>query len=281
MLYILLPVHSRIETTKLFIECLIKQTYSDYQLILIDDGSKDGTSDLVKSYLPNSIIINGKGSWWWSGSLQQGYTWLKSSKASKNDMTLIINDDVIIEQEFLEKGKYILEANKNSLLCAQAYSLQDKRLIDSGVHVNWKNFSFDQAKNSGKINCLSTRGLLLRVEDFINLNGFYPRMLPHYGSDYEFTIRAFNKGMNLITDPSFRLWVDEQATGYHALNNLFLADYFKYIFSKKNVNNPFYRANLVLLACPWKWKIQNIFRVWYLTFRNIFSKLFKKNINQS
>ncbi|MCK5537931.1 MAG: glycosyltransferase family 2 protein, partial [Bacteroidales bacterium] len=39
MIYIILPVHNRKKITEKFIKCLVKQTYQDFKLILVDDGS--------------------------------------------------------------------------------------------------------------------------------------------------------------------------------------------------------------------------------------------------
>ena len=49
--YILLPVHNRREITQKFIECLKSQTYQNYKLVLIDDGSSDGTAAMVQSQI--------------------------------------------------------------------------------------------------------------------------------------------------------------------------------------------------------------------------------------
>jgi len=48
-IYILLPVHNRKEITEKFINCLNRQTFNNYQLVLIDDGCIDGTVDMIKS----------------------------------------------------------------------------------------------------------------------------------------------------------------------------------------------------------------------------------------
>jgi GT2 family glycosyltransferase len=100
-IYILLPVHDRCEITRRFIVCLKAQTYLNYHLILIDDGSTDGTAEMVGEMIPLLTILRGKGDWWWAGSLQRGYEWLKSnSEVSSQDCVLIINDDTEFESDF-------------------------------------------------------------------------------------------------------------------------------------------------------------------------------------
>ncbi|MFK8011404.1 MAG: glycosyltransferase family 2 protein, partial [Marinicellaceae bacterium] len=91
---ILLPVHNRRQITERFIQCLEVQSYLNYRLILIDDGSIDGTDQMVKSRIGNSEIIKGDGDWWWAGSLQKGIDWLEQRQVSDTEIVMFANDDV-------------------------------------------------------------------------------------------------------------------------------------------------------------------------------------------
>lgn len=81
-IYILLPVHNRSAITEHFVNCLAAQTYRSYHLVLIDDGSTDGTADMVRAKIKEISVIKGDGNWWWAGSLQQGIDWLKKRRVS-------------------------------------------------------------------------------------------------------------------------------------------------------------------------------------------------------
>jgi GT2 family glycosyltransferase len=282
-IYILLPVHNRREITRHFIQCLRTQTYSNYHLVLIDDGSTDNTAEMVLSYLKNVTVIKGTGNWWWAGSLQQGYLWLKARDISPSDLVLIINDDTEFQSDFLHNGLTILSRSKKSLLLAQCFSKQTDQLIDAGIRISWNRFSFDSEKNSEKINCLSTRGLFLRYKDFLTIGGFYPWLLPHYTSDYEFTIRAFRKGLMPLVDSELKLWLDEFSTGDHNFNELKEASIWKFLqsyFSKKSALNPVYLIVFVALCCPWKWKVLNWLRICKAAFLQTFLSSSKKYCEQ-
>lgn len=237
-IYVLLPVHNRRDITRNFIECLKIQTFQNYHLVLIDDGSKDGTEKIVCSLVLNLTVLKGNGNWWWAGSLQQGYEWLKSQGLPLNDVVLIINDDTIFEVDFMENAMHLLRKYSKILLLAQCYNQKTRELIDAGVHVDWRRLAFEHAATPEEINCLSTRGLFLRVSDFFDIGGFYPKLLPHYLSDYEFTIRAQRKGMKLMTNHSLRLWLNEDTTGYRQFKNGSFIDFLKKYFSKKSALNP-------------------------------------------
>ena len=255
MVYIILPVHDRYYKTEEFIKCLLGQNYQNFHVILIDDGSIDGTSEKVQKLLLNKLtIIKGQGNWWWGGALHQGFIWLKNNiQLNQNDFVLIMNNDTTFESGFINEGIKILNGKSDYLLTAYAYNQDTKNLIDKGVHVNWDKFQFLPAESDSEINCLSTRGLLLKMSTFFSLNGFHPVLLPHYLSDYEYTIRAHQRGFKLITSPEFKLYVDETTTGNDTLEKGNLLTQLKSMFSKKYKANPFYHISFILLVSPNKY----------------------------
>jgi GT2 family glycosyltransferase len=266
MLYLLLPVHNRIKTTERFISCLRQQTFQDFQLVLIDDGSTDGTTSLVQQSFPSVAIIRGKGDWWWGGSLHQGFLWLKQQPHNQDDKVLLINDDSIFKPDYLQIGVDLLKKTSRALFISTVYSQQSRRLLDGGVHVDWMRDKFSLTLDPTQINCASTRGLFLYVKDFLSLGGFYPRLLPHYASDYEFTVRAHRKGFRLHADESLVLYLDEHATGIQNFNQeTSYRAFLKRLFSKKYMMHPVYHSFFFILACPWPWKITNVIILWMST----------------
>ena len=115
-LYILLPVHNRRDQTEAFINCLTAQTYRNHHLILIDDGSTDGTAELVQERIPSATILKGQGNWWWAGGLQRGIDWLHKASIEDRDIVLMINDDVTFDPYFLEKGAKLLSQHPKTLI---------------------------------------------------------------------------------------------------------------------------------------------------------------------
>jgi GT2 family glycosyltransferase len=265
-LYIFLPVHNRKSTTQRVVASFQQQTYQDFHLVLIDDGSIDGTADMVQTMIPSVTILRGQGDWWWGGSLHQGYLWLKSQPLTASDMVLIMNDDAVFDSDYLKIGVSLLKQHIRTLLISSAFVEENGKYFDGGVYADWKRWKFPNEHDPQQINCGSTRGLFLWASDFIDLGGFYPRLLPHYGSDYEFTIRAYNKGYKLLVDERLKLWANEKTTGIRNLKNEgSYITFLRNMFSKKSTMNPIYLSMLVALACPWQWKILNWLRIWLST----------------
>lgn len=50
MVSVIIPTYNRCELLKRSVDSVLNQTYSDFELIIVDDGSTDGTEELIKSY---------------------------------------------------------------------------------------------------------------------------------------------------------------------------------------------------------------------------------------
>lgn len=261
-IYILLPVHNRRNITEQFIDCLVAQTYSDYHLVLIDDGSIDDTSEMVKSKINNLTIIKGSGNWWWAGSLQQGLEWLKKNQVQNDSLILFINDDVRFSADYLEQASNVMINKKGSLVLSKFKYQNGIEIIETGICADMQNLSFSVATSKEKINCLSTRGLFVYWSDVIKIGDFYPKLLPHYLSDYEFTIRANRKGFKCETSDKLLIDPNHETTGYHQINDESFFEYLKKFFSKKSPANPIYWSVFVFLTSQLSYVIPNLVRVW-------------------
>lgn len=251
MLYILLPVHNRKEITKKFICSLKKQTVSNYHLVVIDDGSTDGTSEMITEELPSATILRGNGELWWAGSLQKGFDWFIKN-ANNDDLVLIINDDVVICPDYLEIGSKLLDENIDAIIGSISYSMQTNEKADSGIRLLWNPLRFLRVENSKDINCFSTRGIFLKLKTIKKIGGLHHVLLPHYLSDYEYTHRAVNKGIQIITNNNLYLYKNEKTTGFGSIKYKNVKDFLNKYFSKRNPNNIFYYISFILLAAPSK-----------------------------
>lgn len=277
-IHILLPVHNRKDITLKFVDNLRQQTYGSYHLILIDDGSVDRTADFVQQVFPDCTIITGKGEWWWAGALQQGYFWIKNNPLPADDLVLIINDDTEIPPNFLEIAIQLI--HPQMMLKALGYSCHSYTLIDQGITVNWKKLDFPASEDIEKIDCCSTRGLFLRVDDFLRTGGFKPKLLPHYGSDYEYTIRCHRLGLRIVTPPELKLFFDEKTTGFQheTLQQQSTCQFIKNIFSIKYAINPIYYSIFILLSCPKSLILINLLRLWKKTIERVIRHSLKLKI---
>lgn len=260
--YILLPVHNRKEITRGFVECLAAQTFSDYHLVLIDDGSTDGTAEMVQSRISSTTVLRGNGDWWWAGSLQQGLNWLKQSDTEDNTVVLFVNDDVQFEPDYLDRAVRLMANKSRTLVLSRFRKLGTGEVQETGVEANFRRLTFTIATSDEHINCLSTRGLFAHWGDIRAIGDFHPRLLPHYLSDYEYTIRAYRKGLKCETSADLLIELNKEMTGYREIQEASFGAFLRKYWSKKSVLNPAYWSSFVLLASEPVWVIPNLLRVW-------------------
>ena len=252
-LYIILPVHNRASITERFAYNISKQTYSDFKVLLIDDGSVDDTCAKVKAILPNrnlEILNFQGGNLWWGGGLQKGYEWLIKNNIPKNHYVLIANDDILFEKDFLENGISLLRLNKNIILSGFLYSAQTGKRLKIGYSIKWGKFSIESTDIISKLDSLDSYALFFRIGDFYKIGGFHPKLIPHYLSDIEFVYRAKQKGFKLEVSKLIKVYIDQTITNEGDIRRYPFFKRCKSLFLKKNPSNPISRAMFIILRGP-------------------------------
>lgn len=248
MIYVVTAVHNRRKITEDFVKLLNSQTCKVLQLVLVDDGCDDGTPDMVKSLMPTAIILQGDGNLWWGGGLDLAFRWLVE-KGEKGSYVMFSNDDVYFENDYIEKALAILREKPDVILTGHGVSKQTGKQKDGAV-----DFKFPEVAgyriNSDKAygNCASTRSLFFSLEQMKKAGGFHPKALPHYGSDYEWTIRACRRNKTRIYCTKEVCYeVNEETTGIHERKKITV----KKLFSKRSMSNPIYKITFAAIAAPW------------------------------
>lgn len=115
MISVVTPTYNRKEMLNDVIKCLTEQTYSNWELIIIDDCSTDGTQEMMKQYENNSKIRYYKNE---KNMKNPGINRNKGFNLAKGDYVVFMDDDdYYIDNTFFERVINIYENNKDKNLC--------------------------------------------------------------------------------------------------------------------------------------------------------------------
>lgn len=203
MIYILVAVFNRQEITRRFLDALKRQTVSGFQVVLVDDGSTDGTANMVSSTFPEVELLRGKGDLWWTGSMRFGIDWILG-RADPRDFVICANNDQIPREDAIEKLLLATRARGNAIVGSLSRDFKDpNRVYDAAFAWNWKKDRYMRVpiRSSGDlsegIDVLTCRFTIVPVEVFRRIN-FRPDLFPHYLGDHDFFLNAKRAGYPLV-----------------------------------------------------------------------------------
>jgi GT2 family glycosyltransferase len=227
-IYIVIPVHNRLDATRECLESLSCQTYKHFEVVLVDDGSADGTSDYIKKNCPEVTVLTGDGQLWWTGATNIGvHCALRNARA--DDYILTLNNDTVLPPAYLETMMSLARRAPNALIgsIARDYCQRDV-CVDEGVGIRWFSAKFIKLKAPSdssrsdlfySVSALSGRGTLIPVAVFRDIGLYDVQSFPHYAADYDFSLGAARAGYDLLLHPKCYLYSRTDLTGISNVHN--------------------------------------------------------------
>ena len=270
MIFIVIPVHNRKHFTRDCLLSLKNQTFQNFKVTVVDDGSTDGTGEMIEKEFSDVILLKGDGNLWWTGATNIGVEYVLS-RAEQDDYILTLNDDTVVRSDYL---KTLLDSALNhpdSLIGSISVSNENEStIVDAGFRINWLTAKYTNLAGGRrykdilhessliqKVDVLSGRGTLIPIEVFQKIGLYDFKRLPHYGADYEFSRRANMNGCNLLINYKAVVISNVKETGLNnRVGNLGWSDLIRSFFSIRSANNLKYRWNFARLCCPgWRFPV--------------------------
>jgi GT2 family glycosyltransferase len=185
------------------IEALDKLDQLSIEVIVVNDGSKDNTNEMLHLEFSNVHIIHGNGNWWWTKCINEGMNFAFANGAN---LVLWINDDNELPQNYIiELINAYRSIPEHSILGSASVSIDTPRRIDTAGYSRhnkifnklfsyWPIGSEITADFTGILPTisLSGRGTLIPNSVFNQL-GLLDEKLIQYGSDDDYIMRAVKK----------------------------------------------------------------------------------------
>ncbi len=222
-LFIIIPVFNRLQHTTRCLQALQKQSFDNFTILLIDDGSTDGTAEQIATRFPWVHRIEGDGNWWWTRSVNEGIR--EAIKMSATHI-LLMNNDVWLNADYIAQLMEADAKKPGSLIGSLNLTLETPtRIFFSGIKsINpitfketryHKPFSPYQPPMKGVHHsaALNGRGTLIPVEVFARIGLLDEKKMPQYGADFDFSIRARKAGFQTLICYDAIVYGDTNETG--------------------------------------------------------------------
>ena len=195
------------EITADCLKSIEKQTFKNYEVVLIENGSTDGSASYLKKRFPFIKLVENKKNLGYAGGHNSGI------KKAQGDYFLILNNDIVLDKDFLkELWKH---KNKADILGVKNYFFDRKNILWAiGSKINkftmrarliankekdlgqYDNSEVDQAVGSAML-------INKKVIDKVN---FLDESFFAYYEETEWQSRAQNAGFEISWVPSAKLW---------------------------------------------------------------------------
>lgn len=193
-LAILLTCFNRVEVTKQCLDALEK--YRElYDIFLVDDGSTDGTYELVKTKYPYIKLIKGSGNLFWSRGMY--LAWETAANFFNYDFYIWLNNDVFLYDFWLDELiSCYQKANGAALVVGLIENKERTEIIYGGYGSDRQRILVNGKMNP--IHFMNGNVVLVSKEVHNALGNLDPRYHHDLG-DVDYGLRAHQKGIEVLS----------------------------------------------------------------------------------
>ena len=201
----------------LTIECLesLKQVnYSNFNILVVDNGSTDGSVELLKEKFPEVSILVLEKNLGYAGGNNRGFDSLKHDQP---EYVIFLNNDTIVDENFIEPlVEQLLTHKKASQTVPKIYYENDPKLIwyaggivnlwtGSIYHLGIRQYDGPAYSKTHKTKYATGCCFCMRYEEFKEFGGF-DEIFPMYSEDVDLSLWIRAAGKQVWFVPDSKIW---------------------------------------------------------------------------
>lgn len=210
--YVVMLTYNNCTDTLEALDFVVQMTYPNYRVLVVDNGSSDGTPELVRSRFPGVEVLENSRNLGFSAGNNRG---IECALARGADFVLIINNDVIVRPSLLTMLVEAMDPGVGATAPMILYWDDPTRIwsVGFGMHPTFlvlrggARGQVDQGQWAAPFEVDSLLGcaMLLRGTMLEDIGLFDERFFFYY-EDLDLCLRARRNGYRLLTVPAARMW---------------------------------------------------------------------------
>lgn len=234
-LAIVYPVFNGLEFTRNSLNSLysihqIDRLDANIQVVIVDDGSTDGTFDWIKNNFPQVSVLQGNGNLWWSGGINLAINHVMNNLNC--DYILWWNNDILAGENYfvnlithckthdplLILGSKIFHSHNREIIWSMGGLFDPKTGTKSLIGTAQQ----DSENFNKPVECdwLPGMGTVTHISVYNKVGMLDERNFPQYHGDSDFTFRAKKAGYRIVVYPDLKIYNDTLHSGLRHNGNL-------------------------------------------------------------
>jgi GT2 family glycosyltransferase len=214
---LVIPVYNRREITLQGLRSLRRIDRENLQvhIIIVDDGSTDGTSEAIKREFPEVQIVKGDGTLHYAAGTNRG---ISAALKRNPDYIVTMNDDAVFHEQFLQRLVKTAETSPHSVVGALLLLWNEPHRVFQ-VDFKWKTSTggwmqpedatvYDFPKQAFEVEGMAGNCVLFPVEAIRECGLMDEKKFPHGWGDIQYVVRMKRKGWRLLVEPKSYVWCE-------------------------------------------------------------------------
>jgi GT2 family glycosyltransferase len=219
-----------IEDTKECLDSLSKLKYDNFNVVVVENGSTDGSAEILREEYPHVEVIENRVNLGFTRGSNVG---MRHGMERRAEYLWLLNNDTVVDEEALsEMVRYGESSKQQCLLSPQIYYYDDCDTLQfRGSVVNWKDFTIRKCDTRSpsrpqvgeRMTALWGTALLIK-RGVIEEIGYLDEKYFAYYEDEDYCLRALKEGFECAVVPEAKIYhKDSMSTGgYTAPMQVFL-----------------------------------------------------------
>ncbi len=199
------------------LESIFKQTFSSFEVIIVDNGSSDGTLDFIKQDYPQITLIANKENLGFCAANNQGI------ELAQGKFILTLNSDVYLHKDYIKSiVSAVSDAREVGMATGKLLQFDLEHVDSCGLYLSKSRRLFDIGRGKPKA-CFNSKTYILgpcaaaalyrrdMLEEIKHFGEYFDNDFFFLVEDFDIALRAQHKGWKALFVPD--------AIGYHFRNS--------------------------------------------------------------